>query len=102
MKKIFFLLLLSFSALSFSVLSYSLELEIVPTAAEVLETEAAGLVARVDFEQADQLLGALGFTLELNVDLTPFLRCPASSRKEPGFVAGLAAPSNHCPRRRWS
>ncbi len=59
MKKIFFLLLLSFSALSFSVLSYSLELEIVPTAAEVLETEAAGLVARVDFEQADQLLGAL-------------------------------------------
>jgi hypothetical protein len=54
MKKIFFLLLLSFSALS-----YSLELEIVPTAGEVLETEAVGLVARVDFEQADQLLGAL-------------------------------------------
>ena len=54
MKKIFILLLLSFSAPS-----YSLELEIIPNAADVLEAEAVGFVARVDFEQADQLLGAL-------------------------------------------
>lgn len=54
MKKIFIMLLLSFSTLS-----YSLDIEIIPTAAEILETEAVGLVARVDFEQKEQLLGAL-------------------------------------------
>ena len=54
MKKIFIVLLLAFSTLS-----YALDIEVLPTAAEVTESQAIGLVARVDFEQADQLLGAL-------------------------------------------
>ncbi|MDG2502695.1 MAG: hypothetical protein P8M77_09930 [Porticoccaceae bacterium] len=48
MKKIFIVLLLAFSTLS-----YALDIEVLPTAAEVTESQAIGLVARVDFEQAD-------------------------------------------------